>query len=149
MLRYTDDLVDAMIEIVVAKRWLQTMVNVIEFQQMLIQGIWVKVRTLESSRELSWWGTESVPAVGACFGVVASLPVLSKRRFRGDVYLWFVTYRIMLCSSSLTSLIRRWGMYSKARAPSRLSVNISRYVPAQWRHSLVVVIGTWIEHGIN
>lgn len=49
MLKYTDDLLDAMIEIIQTKRWLQTMVNVIEFQEMLVQGIWVKVRFSSSS----------------------------------------------------------------------------------------------------
>ena len=46
MLRYTDDLIDAMIEIIVTKRWLQTMLNVLEYQQMLVQGIWVKDHAL-------------------------------------------------------------------------------------------------------
>jgi hypothetical protein len=49
MLKASSDLIEAMLEILQRTRWLQTARNVLEFQQMLVQGAWVKVCVLASA----------------------------------------------------------------------------------------------------
>jgi hypothetical protein len=44
MLRASSELIEAMLEIMQLRRYLQTAINIIEFQQMLVQALWIKVR---------------------------------------------------------------------------------------------------------
>ena len=46
MLKYSMPLIDAMIEYSSSRRWLQTTINVIEFAQMMTQGLWAKESSL-------------------------------------------------------------------------------------------------------
>lgn len=46
MLIKTPDLIEAMIELACSRRWLHTTINVIEFSQHVIQGLWAKDSSL-------------------------------------------------------------------------------------------------------
>lgn len=54
MLKASNELIEAMLEILQSRRqggWLQTAINVLEFQQMLTQAVWMRVRTASSLRK--------------------------------------------------------------------------------------------------
>ena len=53
MLTIAPDLIEAMLEILQKTRWLQTALAVIEFQQMVVQAVYVRVRAFEFGRFLS------------------------------------------------------------------------------------------------
>lgn len=68
MLKASNELIEAMLEILQSRRngsWLQTAMNVIEFQQMLVQAKWIKVRAMacllaccpDTHQHSSTWGS--------------------------------------------------------------------------------------------
>lgn len=76
MLKASNELIEAMLEILQSRRngsWLQTAMNVIEFQQMLVQAKWIKVRAM------ACWLAAPTHTIIAAPGAAAGQAPLSKK----------------------------------------------------------------------